>query len=117
MGEGTSRFALHGLPPARQGSRPANHSAPEHGRAERRAGCSGATVNTGTIQPMTALDSARAEGFAQGRVHGRREGILMAATALGNTASTVAGHGAASDTVADSLAFVAGMLRDLAGRL
>ena len=66
---------------------------------------------------MPARDDAYAEGFARGREHGHREGLLMAATALGNTASTIAGHGAASDTVAHSLAFVAGMLRDLAGRL
>lgn len=69
------------------------------------------------IQPMTARDAAFAEGFTRGREEGVRAGVRMAATALSDSASTVAGHGAASDTVADSLAFVAGMLRDLAGRL
>ncbi len=63
---------------------------------------------------MTARDSAYAEGFARGREEGYREGMLAAATSVGNTASTLAGHGDISNIIADYLTRIAGRLRDVA---
>lgn len=67
------------------------------------------------IQPMTARDAAFAEGRARGREEGYREGLRAAATSVGNTASTVAGHGDISNNIADYLTSVAVRLRSLAG--
>ena len=67
------------------------------------------------IQPMTARDTAFAEGRRRGREEGYREGMLAAATRVGDTASTVAGHGDISNNIADYLARVAVRLRSLAG--